>query len=82
MAADQPRQRIEQVEPGAETVPAEATTEQETREFRAAHDADRPPTPDEEAAAEAHGPPDAGVAAHAREMARRGAEVRGEGEVR
>ena len=82
MAADQPTKGIEQAEPATDTVPAASTTEEEAREFRAAHDADRPPTPEEEQAAEEHGPPDAAVAAHAREMARRGAEVKGEGEVR
>ena len=74
-------QRIEQAEPVVETVPTANTTEQEEREFRASHTADRPPTKDEEEAAEAHGPLDAAVAAQAEEAARRGARVKGEGEV-
>jgi hypothetical protein len=74
-------QRIEQAEPARDTVPAAATTEQEEREFRAGHRADRMPTPEEEQAAEAHGPVDPEVAARAREAAERGASVKGEGEI-
>ena len=80
-AAEDQTRGIEQAEPAVETVPVSATTEQEEREFRAAHQADRPPTPEEEAAAEAHGPPDAQVAAREKEMTRRGAEVEGEGSI-
>lgn len=80
-AADNPTEGIQQAEPAVETVPVSATTEQEERDFRASHQADRPPTPEEEQAAERHGPPDAGVVAHEREMTRRGAEVEGEGQV-
>ena len=73
--------RTEQAEPVNKTAPEAKTTEEEEREFRAAHQADRPPTAEEEAAAEAHGPPDARVAASVEEMARRGAEIEGEGRV-
>jgi hypothetical protein len=73
--------RIEQGEPVRDTVPASATTAQEEREFRAGHQADRPPTPEEEAAADAHGPLDPEVAAEAKQAAARGAQVKGEGEI-
>jgi hypothetical protein len=73
--------RIEQAEPARDTVPAAATTEQEEREFRAGHHADRVPTPEEEQAADEHGPVDPAVSAHAREAAQRGANVKGEGEI-
>lgn len=74
-------QHIEQAEPARDTVPAAATTEQEEREFRAGHRADRMPTAEEEAAAEAHGPLDPEVSASASEAAKRGANVKGEGEI-
>jgi hypothetical protein len=78
---DRVGQRIEQAEPVVETVPTANTTEEEEREFRASHSADRPPTEDEEEAAEAHGPLDPAVATAVEEAARRGANVKGEGEV-
>jgi hypothetical protein len=78
---EQETQGIEQAEPARQTVPESATTEQEERDFRAAHQADRPPTSEEEAAAEAHGRPDDDVVAHEREMTRRGAEAKGEGHI-
>lgn len=78
---DRVGQRIEQTEPVVETVPTANTTEEEEREFRASHGADRPPTREEEEAAEAHGELDPEVAARATEAARRGAQVKGEGEV-
>lgn len=74
-------QRIEQAEPARDTAPAASTTEQEERDFRAGHHADRMPTPEEEAAAEAHGPLDPEITAQAREAAERGANVKGEGEI-
>jgi hypothetical protein len=74
-------QRVEQAEPVRDTVPVSATTEEEEREFHAGHHADRPPTPEEEADAEAHGPLDPEVAAQARAAAERGARVKGEGEI-
>jgi hypothetical protein len=58
----------------------EATKVEELLEASAAHDADRPPTPDEEAAAEGN-TLDPGVAEHEREMGKIGAEVKGEGEI-
>ncbi|HZU80596.1 MAG TPA: hypothetical protein VE991_11820 [Acidimicrobiales bacterium] len=73
--------RIEQAEPVHDTVPVSRTTEEEEREFHAAHRADRPPTPDEEALADEHGPLDAEVAQSAKEAAARGAQVKGEGEI-
>jgi hypothetical protein len=59
------------------------TEEAEQAEARAAHRADRGPTPEEEAAAEEAArdgvPPD--VAAHEREMTERGANIKGEGQI-
>ncbi len=57
-----------------------ATKAEEAREAAAAHTADRPPTSEEEAAAEAN-TLDPGVSEHEREMGKIGADVRGEGEV-
>ena len=74
-------QRIQQAEPVRDTVPVARTTEEEEKEFRAAHQPDRPPTPVEEQAAEEHGPLDPEVARNAEQAAERGARVRGEGEV-
>ena len=59
-----------------------ATTAADETDARAEHDADRPPTPEEERAAEqsaADVDPDVGD--HYREMAERGASVRGEGQI-
>ena len=58
----------------------EATKAEEAREAAAAHTADRPPTSEEEAAAEVN-TVQPGVAEHEREMGKIGAEVKGEGEV-
>ena len=58
----------------------EATREAEEEEARAPHEADRPPTEEEEEAAEGLRP-DPEVAEHEREMDRLGAEVRGEGRI-
>jgi hypothetical protein len=58
----------------------EATRTEEAEEAKAPHTADRPPTPDEEAAAEGN-ELDPDVAAHEREMGRIGADVKGEGEI-
>jgi hypothetical protein len=58
----------------------DATKAEEAGEARATHTADRPPTPDEEAAAEEN-ELDPDVAAHEREMGRIGADVKGEGEI-
>ena len=59
----------------------DATRGEEEREAQAAHRADRPPTADEEAAAEAN-TLDPEVSAHEREMDKLGAHVKGEGEIR
>ena len=58
----------------------DATRAEEAREAGAPHAADRPPTPDEEAAAESV-TLDAGVSEHEREMGKIGAEVKGEGKI-
>jgi hypothetical protein len=58
----------------------DATRTEEEREAGAAHKADRPPTAEEEAAADSN-TLDPDVAAHEREMGRRGADVKGEGEI-
>jgi len=60
------------------TRPTQNTRDAERREASAEHDADRAPTPDEEASADAL-EPDAEVAEHEREMAERGAHQEGEG---
>jgi hypothetical protein len=64
-------------EPGAVE---EQTMEQDQPEGEAAHSANRPPTAEEEAAAEQNelGPE---VAEHEREMGRIGAQVKGEGRI-
>jgi hypothetical protein len=68
--ADGPDQNVE-----------EETRVEELLEASAAHDADRPPTPEEEAEAEKN-TLEPGVAEHEREMGKIGAEVKGEGEIR
>ena len=57
-----------------------ATKSEEEREARAAHVADRPPSAEEEAAADAN-ELDPDVAADEREMDELGANVKGEGEI-
>ncbi len=63
-----------------EDMVTDATRHEEDAEASATHDADRPPTAEEEAAAEGN-ELDPAVAAHEREMDRIGAEVKGEGEI-
>jgi hypothetical protein len=58
----------------------EATKAEEEREAAATHTADRPPTAEEEAAAEAN-TLDPEVSEHEKEMGKIGAEVKGEGEI-
>ncbi len=58
----------------------DATKAEEEREAQASHTADRPPTAEEEAAAERN-QLDPEVAAHEREMGEIGAEVKGEGQI-
>jgi hypothetical protein len=55
----------------------EATKAEEEREATAAHTADRPPTAEEEAAAEGN----TLDSEHEKEMGKIGAEVKGEGEI-
>jgi hypothetical protein len=62
------------------TKPSPETRAQEREEAKARHDADRPPTGDEEAAAaDLEVDPDA--AKHYEEMAERGAKQKGEGRI-
>jgi hypothetical protein len=65
---------------GPEAEVQKATEVEELREAAAGHTADRPPTPEEEAAAEGNSL-DPGVAEHEREMGKIGADVNGEGEI-
>jgi hypothetical protein len=69
------------VEPGARDAGVDDSTRvEELLEASAAHSADRPPTAEEEAAADGNTPgPE--VAEHEREMGKIGAEVKGEGEI-
>lgn len=67
-------------DPGEERLES-ATRSEEQLEAQSPHDADRPPTAEEEAAAEENRL-DPGVAEHERDMGRRGAEVKGEGEIK
>jgi hypothetical protein len=62
------------------TIPDHDTEGAEQDEAHADHVADRPPTADEEEAAERTAP-DPAVAEHYREAIRTGAEIEGEGEV-
>jgi hypothetical protein len=57
-----------------------ATRDEDEVEAHAAHEPDRAPTPDEESLAERN-TIDASVGEHFREMAKTGADVKGEGEV-
>ena len=65
---------------GPDTEVDEETKVEELLEASAAHTADRPPTPEEEAAAEGN-MLDPEVAEHEREMGKIGAEVKGEGQI-
>lgn len=60
------------------TRPTDETREEEETEARHGHEPDRPPTPDEEAAAEQQSL-DPSVAEHEKEMQERGARQKGEG---
>jgi hypothetical protein len=60
---------------------SDATHEADRRDARVRAHADREPTPEEEAAADAAGPSDPEVAAHEREMTERGARQKGEGRI-
>lgn len=61
--------------------PSDATLEEERREAKAEHAPDRPPSGEEENAAPERDDLKEGVAEHFEEMAERGADVKGEGEV-
>ena len=68
-------------EPGAPDAEVDETTRvEELLEASAAHNADRPPTSEEEAAADGN-TLDPEVAEHEREMGKIGAEVKGEGQI-
>jgi hypothetical protein len=60
------------------TRPSEDTVEEEEAEARHGHEPDRPPTPEEEEAAEEQRS-DPSVAEHEKEMQERGAHQKGEG---
>jgi hypothetical protein len=60
------------------TPPSAETREAEDAEAHTKHESDRAPTPQEEAAAEAQ-EVDSDVAAHEKEMLKRGANQKGEG---
>jgi len=60
---------------------SEATHETEEEDARVHAGADREPTPEEEKAAEAHGPVSESVIAHEEEMLDLGASVKGEGQI-
>lgn len=61
------------------TTPSEATRAAEEAEAAASHQADRPPTAEEEQAAPEQASPE--TAKDYKEMAERGAEVKGEGQI-
>jgi hypothetical protein len=61
------------------TVPSGDTLEADRRDAAAAHDPDRPPTPEEEAAAPSEADP--GVSRAYEEANQRGANVKGEGQI-
>lgn len=64
-----------------ETRPTPVTRAFEAEDAAAEHVAGAAPTPDEEEAADDHAQLDPGVAEHAAEMYRRGAEQKGEGRI-
>lgn len=63
----------------AQTSPSAETRAAEEQEARAAHEADRPPTAEDEKAAPTSADP--GVKESFEEMSRLGAEVKGEGQI-
>jgi hypothetical protein len=64
-----------------ETTPDDETTAEDERDARAAHTADRSPTPDEEKAADANPPVSSETAEAYEEAIERGAAVKGEGQI-
>lgn len=63
------------------TTPDRATIAEDRTAVDAAHEADRPPTPEEEAAAERAGPVDPAVAEAYEDALERGANQEGEGRI-
>lgn len=63
------------------TTPDRDTIAEDRRALDDDHGPDRPPTPEEEAAADAHGPVDPDVAEAYKEAAERGADQEGEGRI-
>jgi hypothetical protein len=61
------------------TEPNASTQQAEEEEAKAPHEADRPPTSEEESAAPTEADP--GVASNFEDMAQKGANVKGEGEL-
>lgn len=61
------------------TEPNAGTQQAEEEEAKAPHDADRPPTSEEDSAAPTEADP--GVASNFEDMAQKGANVKGEGEL-
>ena len=61
--------------------PSDATHEEEQREAQAEHAPDRPPTDEEQDSAPGREDLGEGVAEHYEEMAEKGANVKGEGEL-
>jgi hypothetical protein len=57
------------------------TRQEDERDARASHEADRMPTPEEERAAERAGKPSGDAARNYEEAAKRGANVKGEGQI-
>lgn len=57
------------------------TRQEDQRDAQAKHQADRMPTPDEEKAAERAGGPSADASRNIEEAAKRGANVKGEGQI-
>ena len=63
------------------TTPDRDSIAEDRKDANAAHEADRPPTEEEEAAAERSGPVDPHVAESYKEANERGANIEGEGQI-
>jgi hypothetical protein len=63
------------------TEPDDKTTAEDERDAQAAHDADRPPTEDEEEAADRHSSLDPASAEAYKDAIERGAAIEGEGQI-
>jgi hypothetical protein len=63
------------------TTPDKDTIAEDRKDVEAAHEADRPPTEEEEAAAERAGGPSPEAAEAYKEAAERGANIEGEGKI-